>query len=225
MSGGSLAQRFDGSAIDRRLDIRYVGAINGCYTLAGHRSDEGVEVFACRVQSISPSAVAVTAPVKGAVGATLTAKLEGLGIFRGHVVRPLQDGFVFEITATETERLALARQIDWLKRHRVKAAPDKRQYRRVQPRDPRSTVTLDGKTMRCHLIDLSRSGAAVSADCSPAVGSPIVLGGLSGKVIRSLKVGFAVAFDEIQPEGFKALPPAAPKVVADAAPEEPPAAA
>ena len=95
---------------DRRLDVRYVGPINGCYTLSQHRNigTGGIEVFACRTQSISAVAAAITAPDLGAPGERLTARLDGLGILTGSIVRQTPDGFVFQIDASDRDRAKLA---------------------------------------------------------------------------------------------------------------------
>ena len=46
------------------------------------------------------------------------------------------------------------------------------------------------------LIDVSRSGAAVSADVPPVLGMKVMVGTVPGNVVRLLDVGFAVQFDE-----------------------------
>jgi hypothetical protein len=193
------------SAIEKQMDVRFVGSINGCYTLSSRRNNStsgkpAVEVFACRVLSISPSSVTVTVPVQGGVNERLTAHIDGIGILTGNVSRLIPDGFVFNIDATEEEKKAIGARLRWLKRKRTNAESDKREHKRTLPHDPRSNITLaDGKLLGCMLIDISRSGAAVSADVLPAIGDTMLVGRLSAKVVRLLKVGFAVQFDEVQP--------------------------
>lgn len=187
--------------VDRRLEQRFFGSINGHYTLPDrrHSNGGGVEVFACRTQSISPYAAAVTAPVLGSVGEGLTARLDGLGIMRGEIERHLEDGFVFNLVASDSQREKLARRLNSLRRHSVVKVEDKRAFARHRPIDPRSVITLpDGTHMRCFVINLSRSGAALSADMAPAIGSPLVVGRLACTVVRPLEVGFVVKFDAVQ---------------------------
>jgi hypothetical protein len=82
--------------------------------------------------------------------------------------------------------------------------PDKREHRRILPRDPRSTIFLaDGQQVPCFIIDVSRSGAAVSAHYWPDLGTPMALGRVVGRVVRHLDVGFALQF--IQPQEFEEL--------------------
>jgi hypothetical protein len=185
---------------DRRLEQRFIGAINGCYTLADRRliRGTGVEVFACRTQSISPFAAALTAPVLGEVGDGLTARLDGLGIVRGEIERHLDDGFVFTLVASEDQRNKIAKRLTALRRRSVVDVQDKRSFERHRPIDPRSVITLpDGTAMRCFVINLSRSGAALSADIAPEIGTSLVVGKLACTVVRPLDVGFVVKFDAV----------------------------
>ena len=55
----------------------------------------------------------------------------------------------------------------------------------------------DGSRLGCFVIDMSVTGAAVSADVQPAIGSPLAIGRSVGRVIRHFREGFAVKF--IQP--------------------------
>jgi hypothetical protein len=186
-----------------QVDIRFVGSINGCYTLSSRRdrtADKAVvEVFACRVLSISPTSVTLTVPVQGAVNERLTAHIEGIGILSGNITRLIPDGFVFNLDATEEEKKGIASRLRWLKRRRTNAESDKREHKRILPQEPRSSVMLaNGRSIACMLIDISRSGAAVSADVLPAVGDTMMVGAIPAKVVRLLKVGFAVQFDEVQ---------------------------
>ena len=190
---------------DRLTDIRFVGSLDGCYTLSSRRDraaaekDGTVDVFACRAISISPMAMTLTVPVAGVVGESLTTFFEGLGILRGRISRLFPDGFVFDIEASDQERTALANRILWLKRQHVREEENKREYKRIIPRDPRSTLALsDGRILKCQLINISRSGAALSADVTPRAGDVVVVGRVVGKVVRRLSVGFAVAFDHVQ---------------------------
>jgi hypothetical protein len=209
MTRDSVAKQAVVRVADRRLEARYDGAINGSYTLSSRRIGENglVQVFACRCRSISASAASITAPVNGEEGELITVRLDGLGIMRGRIDRPLEDGFVFAILASGEQRRKLAGRIDWLKRRSGRPAADRRSYQRQQPADPRSTITLaDGHVLRCFVMDYSRSGAAVSADHLPAINAQVVLGALAARVVRHLDVGFSVKFDAVQDgEGLEDL--------------------
>lgn len=73
------------------------------------------------------------------------------------------------------------------------------------PRDPRSTILFaDGTRLPCLIIDMSRSGAALSADVQPDLGTPLAVGRVVARVVRWLEVGFAVQFlAEQDPESLE----------------------
>jgi hypothetical protein len=158
-----------------------------------------VQVFACRVQSISPKMAVFTAPVSGAQGDWVTAHFQELGIIRAQITRHLDRGFAMDIVATDEERTKLGAKIDWVKKNTHEAVADKREHKRKLPRDPRSIIILpNGGKMNCFIMDMSRSGVAISADVDLDIGTPLAVGNVVGRVVRHLEVGFAIKFISLQ---------------------------
>jgi len=183
-------------------DVRFIGAIAGCYALPERRPspEEKIPVYAGRLCSISTRMMVVVGPVVGNEDETILAHFDEFGILRGRIVRRLPSGFVVSLALTEADRNKLGARIAWQKKHVHAQVPDKRQHRRIIPRDPRSTITLaDGARIPCFVIDISRSGVAVSAPIWPDIGTPMAVGRAVGRVIRYLDVGFALQFVHIQP--------------------------
>lgn len=194
-------QPFLMAKLARRLDVRFIGAIPGRYTLPNRKSEgqDGVEVYACRLCSISPHQAVVVAPVLAEIGEPVAAHFEQFGILHAKVTRQLPNGFAVDLLMSESERVTLAAQIKWQKRRAQSPEPDKRLHPRIQPRDPCTVLTLaDGTHVPCFVIDVSQSGAAVSASVLPGRGTPVAVGGLIGRVVRRLDVGFAVQFATVQ---------------------------
>jgi hypothetical protein len=191
---------YAGRRTSRLDDVRFIGSLNGRYTLSSRRSmGNSVQVFACRVQSISPKMAVFTAPVSGEEGEWVAAHFDDLGIIRAQITRHVDSGFAMDIAASDEERARLAAKIDWVKRKVHNAVPDKREHKRLLPRDPRSSLILpNGSKMNCFVIDMSRSGVAISADLNPEIGTPLAVGGVIGRVVRHLDVGFAVKFMNLQ---------------------------
>lgn len=183
-------------------DIRFIGPVMGRYALDSRMRLAGVQIFACRLQSISASRVVAAAPVPGSVEEKITVNFEPFGTLRGVVARHIEDGFVMDIDADDEERQKLANKIEWYKKRTFAGLTDKRQHRRFMPREPRSAVVLgNGEVLPCLVIDISASGAAVSADVDPQLGEPLAIGRVVGRVVRKLEVGFAIQFvAEQEPE-------------------------
>ena len=197
--GGSRLPIPDAEASPR--DVRFIGAVAGCYALSGRGSASaaGVEIFACRLCSISTRMGVVVAPVVGRAGDGVSAHFDAFGILRGTIARRVESGFAFAIDCSEEERARLAAKIGWYKRHVLQQLPDRREHRRWAPRDPRSTIIFaDGAQVACFVIDVSRSGVAVSAEVTPQIGTPLAVGRIVGRVVRYLEVGFAEQFIELQ---------------------------
>ncbi|HTM79388.1 MAG TPA: PilZ domain-containing protein [Devosia sp.] len=177
----------------------YNGAMIGHYVLGHQRRRPGVNVFACRARSISPTTLVVAAPVIGEVGDWVTASFGPFGTLHGRIGRYVTDGFAVDIEAPATERAALAAIIDRLQHRMWSGEADKRGEPRFLPGEPRSVIVLaDGTVMPCLVVDYSASGAAVSADVNPPIGAPVTIGEVAGRVVRQFEVGFAVAFDALQ---------------------------
>lgn len=182
-------------------DVRFIGALSGRYALPErrHSPNEKIPVYACRLCSISTRMLVAVGPVVGREGETVSAHFDEFGIVRGRITRRLPSGFVTDIMMSDSDRNKLGAKIDWHKRHIHAQVPDKREHKRIQPRDPRSLLTLgDGTSVPCFIIDISQSGAAISAHFWPEIGTPMALGRLVGRVVRYLEVGFALQFVEVQ---------------------------
>jgi hypothetical protein len=194
------------NASQRSSDIRFIGALMGRYLLASRKNrSHRVQVFACRLQSISPQLMVASAPVLGAPGEELSANFEPFGTVRGRVERLIDGGFSMAIETSAEERDLLIKRIGWYKKRVFHGVADKRAHRRVMPRDPRSTILFaDGSRLPCLIIDMSRSGAALSADVQPDLGTPLAVGRVVARVVRWLDVGFAVQFlIEQEPEDLE----------------------
>jgi hypothetical protein len=206
-----MFQNVDGNSAPSRShfdwhDVRFIGAAAGRYALPDRRPDETgkVAVYACRLCSISTRIAVIVGPVIGKEGESITAHFDDFGILRGKICRKLPSGFAVRLTLTDAERNKLGGKIIWQKKKVHDQVPDKREHKRILPRDPRTILTLaDGTQMPCFVIDVSQSGIAVSADIFPGLGTPMAVGKLVGRVVRYLDVGFALQF--IQPQEMSQL--------------------
>jgi len=74
-----------------------------------------------------------------------------------------------------------------------------REGSRIIPAKPHSTIIFaDGNYATCFVIDMSVTGAAVSAEVQPELGTPLAIGSCVGRVVRHLREGFAIKFVERQ---------------------------
>ena len=98
------------------------------------------------------------------------------------------------------KRERLADQLTWIANRKELGMPEDRAHERIQLRNPHSSLTLaDGQEMLCKIIDVSRSGAAVTVGASPPIGAQVSLGKTRGRVVRQFNGGIAVEFVRIVP--------------------------
>jgi hypothetical protein len=174
---------------ERRRFQRVKVHLLGRYMLPDRRE------FPCQVLNMSPGGLAMLAPGIGNVGDRVIAYLDHIGRVEGKITRIIDNGFAMTVGATPRKRDKLAAQLTWLANRDILNLPEDRRHDRIVPRNPMSTLTLeDGSLMSCRIIDMSRSGAAISADHRPPMNSQVFLGRVQSRVVRYLDHGFALEF-------------------------------
>jgi hypothetical protein len=198
----------DITMVERPHNVRIIVSIPGRYNLANRRDSAGERrEFACRVVGMSPQEMVFAAPVVGAIGERVIAHIERFGKIDGRISRVMERGFVITIAATDEEREKLAAKIQWLEHHKNHDLPEGRKHGRIVPREPLSRLVLaDGSRLSCLVMDMSISGAAVSADLVPEIGLPLAVGSVPGGVVRHFAEGFAIRFIEtLNPKQLESL--------------------
>jgi hypothetical protein len=191
----------------QREDVSIVASIPGRYMLANKRNLKGERCeFACRIVNVSLAAMVLAAPVSGPLGERAIVYTEPFGRLHGAITRLMSNGFAMSIAASPETREKLSAKLAWLAKQRD--APDLREGRRharVVPRNPTATIlTADGRITSCLVIDFSDSGAAVSADLYPEMGTPLAVGKMIGRVVRCFAEGFAIEFvDKVSIAGIE----------------------
>jgi len=189
---------------ERRNELRVLVNIPGRYQLASKRKLNGDRrEFACRIVNLSASAMALAAPVLGPVGERAIVYTDALGQLHGAILRQMSTGFVMSIVADEETRERVATKVSWLAKQKDEPeTSENRRHARIVPKNPTATILLaDGSLASCLVIDYSASGAAVSAELDPPIGTPLAVGKMVGRVVRRFSEGFAIEFTEAIPLG------------------------
>ncbi len=157
------------------------------------------EEFPCTVLDMSPGNVAFSCVGRPLVGERVVAYLDHIGRLEGTVLSVGENGFVMSINATDRKREKLAAQLTWIANKHELGLPEDRRHDRLAPRNTRSEITLeDGRRYACRIMDLSLSGAAIDIDIRPALGTPVRLGNMRGRVVRHFMEGVAIEFSSVQ---------------------------
>ena len=182
---------------ERRRFQRVRVNLLGRYMLADRRE------FPCQVVDMSPGGMAVIAPVNGKAGERVIAYVDHLGRLEGSIVRQFTNGFAMTISATVRKRDKIAAQLTWLANREILGLPEDRRHGRVVPREATSNLVLpNGTNVSCRIIDMSLSGAAISATNRPPIGTLVMLGKTQGRIVRHIEEGFAVEFTRLQHPDF-----------------------
>jgi hypothetical protein len=184
----STTELFQRHSIDLRLGGRY--SLANKRDLKGNRRE-----FACRTTRVSPFQMMISVPVIGSVGERVISYFGEFGKLDGWIADLVDGGFMIDLAVAKDKREQLAGKISWLEKQQREIVRDARAQERMIPENPHSTlIFVDGSQAGCFVIDMSVSGAAVSADVQPEIGSPLAIGRSVGRVIRHFREGFAVKF-------------------------------
>lgn len=182
---------------DDRSDLRRFQRVR--VSLLGRFMLESRREFPCQIINMSPGGAALIAPTTGNIGERVVAYMDHIGRLEGKITRLFPGGFAIDILATPRKREKLASQLTWLANKAILNMPEDRRHERLEPRVSVTTLSMtDGREYNCRLLDLSLSGAAVSIDVRPAIGSAVMLGKMRARVVRHLENGIALEFSHLQ---------------------------
>ncbi len=155
--------------------------------------------YECTVLDMSPGDASFVCAARPRMGERIIAYVDHLGRIEGSVAVLNDNGFAILLNATDRKREKLAAQLTWIANKHELGLPEDRRHNRLAPRNTRTELTLDdGRRYPCRIIDLSLSGAAVDIEVRPALGTPIQLGNMKGRVVRHFQEGVAIEFSSVQ---------------------------
>jgi len=178
---------------ERRRHQRVVVSLMGRYMLPDRAE------YPCQIVDMSPGGMAMMAPIIGQVGDRVVAYVDHIGRVEGKITRTFDHGFAMTISATPRKRDKLAAQLTWLANRDILNLPEDRRHERIIPQNPASRIILpNGLNVACRVIDVSISGAGISTDQRPEIGTIITVGRITARVIRHIENGIAVEFTRLQ---------------------------
>lgn len=153
----------------------------------------------CRVLDMSVGGAAIEAPAQGHARERVVAYVDEIGRIEGRIVRRFSGGFAITWNATPARQDKLAERLTWILNRARLGFEEGRRHDRIVPARPWSSLVFaDGTRVRCRIVDVSPSGAAIHTDLRPAIGEPVFLGRMSGTVVRSGEGSVGIEFDHHQ---------------------------
>ncbi|MCD1266487.1 PilZ domain-containing protein [Shinella sp. AETb1-6] len=167
--------------------------------LSGRLMTANHDEYDCTVLDMSPGDANFICAARPRMGERIIAYIDHLGRIEGNVALLNDTGFAIQLTATDRKREKLAAQLTWIANKHELGLPEDRRHDRLTPRNTRTELTLDdGRRYPCRIIDLSLSGAAIDIEVRPALGTPVQLGSMKGRVVRHFQEGVAIEFSSVQ---------------------------
>ncbi|MBY6240674.1 pilus assembly protein PilZ [Methylosinus sp. Sm6] len=155
--------------------------------------------YFCRAIDMSAEVVALRSDYAPGVGERIALHLDPWGKFQGAVIRVFAGGFTVDLEVADRNRAHVAMQLAWLSRRAAGEAAF-RLHERLTPRRRFTTFTVQGVTLPCEVLDLSRSGASVRTHVKVPDGAAVTLGRKTiAEVARQTDQGFAVRFRRLLP--------------------------
>ena len=168
-----------------RLDVNLAGRL----FVPGDGREAG-----CRIIDVSPVGAQVASEFVPAVGAPVVLYIEGLGRFEAEVSRTENDrfGVRFQFSALKRERFS--EQLAVLTNRGAGSEPVVRRHERTTAPGFAHFTRANGEMIPCEVLDLSLSGVSLKTETKPRVGETVVIGHMSGRVVRHLESGIAIEF-------------------------------
>jgi hypothetical protein len=148
----------------------------------------------CQVTNLTTTGATFLTTEIPAISLSIVAYLEELGRIEAVTDKAVPGGFrvTFALKGNRLEKLEA--RIKWLG-ERADGGQEERRNARFEPRESHSQLTLpDGRVYSCEVVDISVSGAGVTVDVLPSLGTYVMLGKMRGRVVRYLENGVAIEF-------------------------------
>lgn len=180
---------------ERRAAARYKLIVSGLFVMP-----DGTEVR-CVTEDASVGGFGIRSAKRPHLGAVIEIEFHFLGVVRAEVVRHTERGFGVRVLRTAMGARSFGKMMVWLVTAHNGGVREARAHARYVPRERDVVVSLpDGRNVQADILDVSRSGVAISTDVRPPLGTLLHVGKTRARVVRHLEDGIGLAFQVALPE-------------------------
>ncbi len=181
--------------VERRRHQRVKVMVSGRYMRVDRKEHD------CTTIDMSPGGLALKAESGATIGERIVVYLNQIGRIEGQCARVFEGGFAMTMQLPALKRERLADQLTWLANRQALGMAEDRRHARIVPRFAHTTLKLaSGLERTAKLLDISRSGAAMTVDVSLTPGVAVTVGRTLAQVVRVFPGGVAVEFNRIIPD-------------------------
>ena len=159
---------------------------------ARYLNEKGIEDV-CAVLNVSAGGAFLRAKNPPEMGEQVVLYIDGLGRFEARVIRSDEKSFAVNY---ERKRRKNAKTADNLTEvlNRGRRVTDRRRMPRIEQNKPAFVYFEDGSRAACAIADISLTGASLEINPRPPLGTHIILGRMTAKVVRRHEKGVGVIF-------------------------------
>jgi PilZ domain len=148
----------------------------------------------CRVVDMSPGGAQIVSDITRPSGTQVILYIDGFGRFEGEVARPEQDRFSVRFHCSPLKRERVAEQLTVLINRGAVDETAQRRHERLTNSSFAHFTRSNGENIPCQVLDLSLTGVELKAGTKPRIGEVVMIGQMSGRVVRHHPSGIAVEF-------------------------------
>lgn len=148
----------------------------------------------CTIVDMSPVGAQVACEFVPDVGTQVVLYIEGLGRFEADVSRKVEGRFGVRFHISALKKGRVAEQLDLLLNRGEGDEPVLRRHERTATTGFAHFTRANGEHIACEVLDLSLSGVSLKTATKPRIGEAVVIGQMSGRVVRHHESGIAVEF-------------------------------
>ncbi|MGH6888249.1 MAG: PilZ domain-containing protein [Rhizomicrobium sp.] len=161
----------------------------------------------CRIIEMSPAGAQVISDVIPETGSFIVLYIEGFGRFDAEVVRSEWDRFSAQLRCSAMKQDRVAELLGHLETRDTPVRTTLRRHERVAGQGIAHFTRRGGETIACEVIDLSLSGVSLKTASRPPIGETVMIGQMSGRIVRHHETGIAVEFASVSAEKALDNPP------------------
>lgn len=148
----------------------------------------------CRIIEMSPGGAQVISDIIPETGTFIVLYIEGFGRFDAEVVRSEWDRFAAQLRCSAMKQDRVAELLGHLQTRAEPSQRALRRHERVAGKGLAHFTRPSGETVDCEVIDLSLSGVSLRTVSRPPIGETVMIGQMSGRVVRHHETGIAIEF-------------------------------
>jgi hypothetical protein len=148
----------------------------------------------CRIVEMSAEGAQVVCEVVPETGSFAILYIEGFGRFETEVVRTEGDRFAVALRCSPLKQTRVAELLHQITRGADVSQPLLRRHERIEGQGIAHFTRSSGQIVACEVLDLSLSGVSLKTEIKPTIGETVMIGQMSGRVVRHHECGIGVEF-------------------------------